>query len=155
MYRSSCDQNMECNTKDIALSVGEAAYYGLVKGTAMGKGSVSILGDMGLKFNLQVCTDSATAKGIASRKGLGKVRHIEVCQLWIQQEVANKNIHIVKVKGPNNLSDILTKYVDSQTLKKHMYHMYMKATKDRHELNPEVAEDESRQDTQRTAPPTK
>ena len=117
----------------------------------MGKGSVSILGDMGMKMKLQICTDSATAKGIASRKGLGKVRHIEVCQLWIQQEVANKNLHIVKVKGPNNLSDILTKHVDSQTLKKHVYRMYMKTTKDRHELNPEVVEDESKQNTQRTA----
>ena len=111
----------------------------------MGKGTVSILGDMGMKMKLQICTDSSTAKGIASRTGLGKVRHIEVCQLWNQQEVSNKNLQIVKVKGQNNISDVLTKHVDHRTLDKHMYYMYMKTTKDRHEMNPELAKDESQQ----------
>ena len=36
--------------KVISLSVGEAEYYGVVKGSAMGKGIQSLLQDMGLKL---------------------------------------------------------------------------------------------------------
>ena len=43
-------------------------------------------------------TDSSAAKGIAARKGLGKARHIDVSQLWVQQEVHRNMITIVKVK---------------------------------------------------------
>ena len=39
--------------KVISLSVGEAEYYGVVKGSAMGKGIQSLLQDMGLKLGLK------------------------------------------------------------------------------------------------------
>ena len=64
--------------KPIALSSGEAEYYGVVRGAATSKGTQSILKDMGIKLELEVLTDSSAAKGISSRKGTGKVRHIEV-----------------------------------------------------------------------------
>ena len=74
----------------ISLSSGEAEYYGMVKGTAMDKGTQAILADMGLKTHLQsighsqVRTDSSAAKGLAARTGLGNARHIEGSQLWVQ-----------------------------------------------------------------------
>ena len=74
--------------KVVSLSVGESEYYGLVKGSAMGKGTQSLLIDMGLNMKsidtylnaseIMVNTDSSAAKGVASRRGLGKVRHVEV-----------------------------------------------------------------------------
>ena len=51
------------------------------------------------KIDLNVYTDSSTAKSIANRKGTGEVIHIDVCQLWIQQAVANNRMDRVKVKG--------------------------------------------------------
>ena len=53
----------------------------------MGKGSQALMSDMGQEMDLQVLTDSSAAKGMCARRGHGKVRHIEVCQLWVQQEV--------------------------------------------------------------------
>ena len=85
--------------KVVALSSGEAEYYGLVKGSAMGKGSQALLADMGRTLKLQVLTDSSAAKGMGTRRGHGKVRHVEVCQLWVQHEVRRNSITIVKVKG--------------------------------------------------------
>ena len=61
----------------------------MVKGSAMGKCSQALISDMGREMKLQVLTDSPATKGICARRGHGKVRHIEVCQLWVQQEVAN------------------------------------------------------------------
>ena len=131
--------------KIVALSTGEAEYYGMVKGATMGIGVKSLMGDMGIvrnKINLKVHTDSSTAKSIANRKGTGKVRHIEVCQLWVHQEVANQRMEIVKVKGINNIADILTNHIDNSTLNRHLEHIYSERRKDRHHLNPHTAKDE-------------
>ena len=63
---------------------------------------------------------NSAAKGIASRKGVGKVRHIEVHQLWVQDKVASGELMISKVRGDENVADALTKYVERGILEKHM-----------------------------------
>ena len=130
--------------KVISLLVGESEYYGIVKGATMGMGIRSLMADMGVsrdKPKLMIFSDSSTAKSISMRRGLGKVRHIEVCQLWVHQEVYNGRMDIVKVKGENNISDILTKHVDNQTLTTHLKPMMSERRSDRHPLNPQKAED--------------
>ena len=83
----------------IALSSGEAEYYGMVKGASVSMGIRSILSDIGLKSKIRVMTDSSAAFGITKRRGLGKVRHIELNQLWLQEKASTGEIEIKKVKG--------------------------------------------------------
>ncbi len=75
------------NQNVVALSSGEAEYYAIVKGGTQSIGAQSILRDIGVYVGVNICTDASAAKGIASRRGLGKVRHIDVSQLWIQDKV--------------------------------------------------------------------
>ena len=77
----------------------------MVRGASMGMGVRSILEDLGVSLKIRVRTDASAAKGIASRRGLGKVRHIEVNQLWLQDKVSTGEIEIMKVKGTGNLAD--------------------------------------------------
>ena len=71
----------------IALSSGEAEFYGLVKGGSTGLGIVGMLEELGVKgATLVLLTDASAAKGMANRIGTGKVRHIEVHQLWLQEK---------------------------------------------------------------------
>ena len=67
----------------IALSSGESEYYGMVKGASLGLGMKAFLGDLVIDHRIRIRTDASAAKGIATRKGLGKVRHIEVNQLLV------------------------------------------------------------------------
>ncbi|MDA8583693.1 hypothetical protein N9L68_05650, partial [bacterium] len=53
--------------------------------------------------------DSSAAKSMASRKGVGKVRHLAVRFLWLQQAVRDGRLCIRKILGTLNPSDILTK----------------------------------------------
>ena len=131
----------------IALSSGEAEFYGLVKGGSIGLGLRSIMSDMGVecKLRMRVRTDSSAAKGIASRKGLGKVRHIEVNQLWIQDKVAKGEIELVKAPGTENIADALTKSVESEKLQWHMGKVGLTITSGRHNLMPEVSVDQNNQ----------
>ena len=68
-----------CGTQAIvALSSGEAEYYGIVKGASIGLGLKSMLGGFGLEVAVKINADASAAKGMVNRKGLGKVRHIAV-----------------------------------------------------------------------------
>ena len=49
------------------------------------------------------------AKSIAERLGVGKVRHLDVRWLWLQQEVRRGVIELEKVKGTENIADVGTK----------------------------------------------
>ena len=69
-----------------ALSSGEADYVGNVKGGSVGIGMQSMARDFGDERVVRIATDSSASKGIASRLGLGKIRHLDTGLLWLQQD---------------------------------------------------------------------
>ena len=73
---------------------------------------------MGWEYKIRVHSDATAAIGIARRRGLGKVRHLDVSDLWIQEKVRAKSVELVKILGADNPADILTKYVDRGILNK-------------------------------------
>ena len=52
---------------------------------------------------------SSAAKSIASRTGLGKLRHLEIKFLWLQECVRRGKVIVSKVRGEVNPADVLTK----------------------------------------------
>jgi hypothetical protein len=92
-----------------ALSSGEAEYYSLVKAAAEGLGIQSLLIDLGWSVKLRVWIDATAAKGVASRTGLGKIRHMETRVLWVQQALKAGRFSILKIPGKVNPADVLTK----------------------------------------------
>ena len=67
--------------KIIALSSAGAELYGMIKGSAHALGIKSPVADFGINAKIDTHTDASAAMGIANRKGLGKIRHIETNQL--------------------------------------------------------------------------
>ena len=55
-----------------------------------------------------ISTDSSSAKSFASKRGLGKMRHIEVKDLWLQEAVCRGRIKLFKVIGTKNPADLFT-----------------------------------------------
>ena len=103
----------------------------------MGLGIQAMARDLGVSISVNVKTDASAAKGIASRRGLGKVRHIDVSQLWLQDRVSKGEITIGKVSTHNNIADAMTKHVDSGKLNSHMLSVGLVIVQSRHELMPE------------------
>lgn len=54
-------------------------------------------------------TDSSAAKSFVSRRGLGKMRHLEIRDLWLQKEVADGKVKVFKTPGTENPADLMTK----------------------------------------------
>ena len=97
-----------------------------------------LLKDLGVEdLNLiEIKSDASAAVGIGSRIGIGKVRHIEVNQLWLQEKVAAKKFKIIKVPTADNLADALTKGVDASVLQNHVAGINAEMLRDRHSIAP-------------------
>ena len=110
----------------IALSSAEAEYASLVKAASQLLGVRALLRDLGVEdAALELHCDSAAAIGIANRTGLGKLRHLQVHLLWVQEHVRNKTFTLSKVLGSENPSDLLTKHVAQDVMWKHMCELNM------------------------------
>jgi len=114
----------------------EAEYYGMVKAASHAIGIRSMMSDFGITTGIQLMVDASAAKGISMRRGLGKVRQLEVTQLWLQDKVAKGEIDLVKVHTSVNLADALTKYVDTAKLQYHMSQVKQIPEQGRHPLAP-------------------
>ena len=93
----------------IAQSSGEAEYYALVRAASEALGMKSIMHDLGWDCKIRLLVDSSAAKSIASRTGLGKLRHLETKFLWLQECVRRGKVVLSKVRGDMNPADVRTK----------------------------------------------
>ena len=82
-----------------------------------GLGVRSMLMEWGISMGpVKAHTDATAAKGIASRRGVGKVRHICVTDLWLQERTQCGDVEIIKVSTHQNVADAMTKYMISDIL---------------------------------------
>jgi hypothetical protein len=93
----------------VAMSSGEAEYYAMVKAASEALGIQALAADLGWHLKVRLWVDSTAAKSIASRTGLGRVRHLEVRFLWLQEVVRKGRLMLRKIPGEKNPADILTK----------------------------------------------
>ena len=82
-----------------------AANYACLEG----KHIQAILTDIGITTELNLYVDSTSALGVASRVGPGKLRHIAIRELWLQEEVQARRVLCHYLSGGENISDVMTK----------------------------------------------
>ena len=72
------------------------------------------------------------------RRGVGKVRHIEVHQLWLQDRIGRGDIKVIKVEGSKNPADALTKHVEGNKLETHVKTVSLQICPGRHAAAPKL-----------------
>ena len=123
----------------VAMPSGEAEYYGAVKGACEAIGITSLIEDLtGRRITIELETDSSAAKGIGTRRGVGKVRHLETRTLWLQDQVDRKRIRIKKINGEENAADLCTKHLAGDRLRQLLSELPAAMAEGRHELAPNV-----------------
>ena len=135
----------------IALSSGEAELNGIGAGIAMGLGVQSICRDLGYDYKLRIHTDATAAIGIARRRGMGKIRHLDTTDLWVQEVVRSGRVELVKVLGAENPADIFTKYVERPLLQKMLEKIGMQQLEGRAACAPAAAKKAEQQLTALTS----
>jgi hypothetical protein len=110
-------------------SSGEAEFYSAVSGVSAGLGLSHLLDFVGLKVRLELQLDSSAARGVLWRTGVGKIRHLEVKTLWVQDLVTAGRLVVRPVSGIENVADIGTKVLSAERilyLKKKINVMHVK-----------------------------
>ena len=103
---------------NIALSSAEAELYAMVLAASEGLGAKAMCLDYGCSAGVVLNVDASAAIGVAQRKGLGKLRHLNTQALWIQDAVRERRIELKKVSGTENPADLVTKHLDKRTMEK-------------------------------------
>ena len=116
MLGGCCIKHWSKTQGTISLSSGEAELHGIAYGAAQALGIQSLMRDAGWDIAVHLHSDATAAIGIARRKGLGKIRHLDTTDLWIQDKIRSKKMKLSKVLGTENMADVLTKYVDRATM---------------------------------------
>ena len=114
---------MSTTQTTIALSSGEAELGGICRGASIALGLQSLARDLGIELKVQMFTDATAAFGICRRRGLGRIRHLHVADLWVQDRLKRGYFSLTKVAGSDNPADILTKHVSRDIMLKHMKNM--------------------------------
>ena len=81
------------------LTCGEAQFYGAVRCACRTLVLKSLMSDLSLEVKAELVTDSSAWKGLCSRRGAGKNRHIHCPALWLQHAVARRQIAIARRAG--------------------------------------------------------
>ena len=94
--------------QNVALSSCEAELNGLCKAGVEGIGALHLAQELDQPSRLVIKTDSSAAVGVVQRAGAGKVKHLAVKQLWLQEREREKELEIRKVPRDVNFADMLT-----------------------------------------------
>ena len=77
---------------------------------------VSLAADLGLRLKVRLHIDAAAALGILERQGVGRVRHLDIGILWLQEQQLRRVIEMTKVPGTRNPADLMTKHLGREML---------------------------------------
>ena len=115
LIKSYCRQQ-----KTVALSSAEAELHAMVAASAEVMGIIGLFNDVGVRMEGEVLADSSAALGISNRAGVGKVRHLRIQALWVQEVRSTGRLGYKKVLGTLNPADVLTKHVPGELLDAHL-----------------------------------
>ena len=71
-------------------------------------------------MKVDVWIDAQATLGIINRQALGKVRHVEVQNLWLQEATKRGKIMVPKVDSKSNMADLMTKPLSAAEIGLHL-----------------------------------
>ena len=101
-----------------ALSSGEAELRAMTRAACDGLYVQEVLKEMGIAAELVLEGDATAALGCATKLSDGRVRHLKTADSFIKQLTKRKLCRLEKIGTKQNASDVLTKHVTNDTLKR-------------------------------------
>ena len=111
--------DLVCSKQDGAsLSAPVSEFCAMSFGGAHGIHSNNIVSDLQIDVSVRLETDSTSAYGICRRRGVGRLRHLHKKELWLQDQVAAKNVELGRVPSEDKDADLGTKYLEGDRITK-------------------------------------
>ena len=133
MYGGSLLESFVGGQATQAQSSGEAEFYAIGSGAARALTVKHVLNEMekatfkDVQTKVVIWTDSAAARGMSMRHGVGRVRHLQTRWLWHQDLVRNGDLVIEKIGTDDQVADIGTKPMEKERLARHCASINLKS----------------------------
>ena len=75
--------------------------------------------ELGCEKNPVLAIDAKATEHILHRQGIGKLKHIDVEFLWIQDEVRSRRLQVRRVRSEDNIADLGMKPLSKAVNAKH------------------------------------
>ena len=138
MLGSHCIKTWSKTQALIAKSSAEAELYGAVRAACEVLGFQTLMEDMGVQIDARTHIDASAAKSIIEREGLGKLRHVHVNVLWLQEQEVRRRLPLAKIDGKINCADLMTKHLQQQDMEMHIETLNIKFRDGRAQKSPEL-----------------
>ena len=106
--------------QQVALSSAESELYAAVKTASEGLGIQSVAKDLGTSCRLNLHLDASATMRLVNRRGLGKAKHVDMQNLWIQEASKSGRFTTKKVDTSVNQVDLMTKPVSKARIEQFM-----------------------------------
>ena len=93
----------------VSLSSAEAESYAMTTGVAEGMVTKHLLQELGREVILTKHLDSQSAKAWASKRGLGRMKHVMLECMYVQDVVEKKLTNLAYINTKQNKADLMTK----------------------------------------------
>ena len=93
----------------VSLSSAESELYAAVKTASEGLGVQSVAKDLGILCGLNLHLGASATMGLVNRRGLGKAKHVDMQNLWIQEASKSGRFVTKKVGTSVNPAGLMTK----------------------------------------------
>ena len=115
---SHCLRSWSLTQKFVTLSTAEAELMAAVRAATEGIGMTQLADSLGVHMTARILVDSSAALAVVSRKGNGRLRHVKIGHLWIQEAAAREEVILAKVRGSENPADLMTKHLQAAASEK-------------------------------------
>ena len=109
MRGSHCLAHWSRTQLNVALSSGEAELNAALKGGSELLSLRTLLMELDVPVKVVLYGDSSACCGTVHREGCGRIKHLEIRQLWLQQQIRAGDIDYEKVARQNNPADSMAK----------------------------------------------
>ena len=92
----------------VSLSSAEAELNGMCKAAAEGLGARNMAQELLAPLDLEILTDASAARGVIQRQGAGRVKHLTIKQLWVQERESCGELSVEKIPRARNFADLMT-----------------------------------------------
>ena len=75
--------------------------------------------DLGSAVKPVLSIDAKATEHILHRQGIGKLKHIDVASLWVQDEIRSQRLRVRRVRSEENVADLGTKPLSNTVIAKH------------------------------------
>eukprot|EP00971_Amphidinium_carterae_P327392 6458722-Amphidinium_carterae.2 len=80
----------------------------------------NVLEEFSQSVTLELVTDSAAAFGASLRHGVGKMKHLQIKQLFVQEALERYTFSLKKIPRIGNVADVLTHHWGTKEMEKGM-----------------------------------